>query len=382
MNPGSGSNIDIQIHTTETPLGISGNLQSPIRTDSSDSIRFDDSIDGELGKRHASVNRGPSIEPDKQQGFPQSGKGQRENETSSSSELLTDRSSTMPVIHRFTLDDQILAEKEGNSELNHFISKYQQLSPQNSPRNGFANNGFDGPKEQLSFSMTANVDDRFSENTGSCGSNSNLLPQTQKIPRQLPPQPLLKKQLVFSTPFRTTRDTRVLDYKHLHQTLSPQYPQETMGFFGQNLPNPGVPDGAHRSYYNHSSPIQKIAVSPNQDEQFIDSPPYIPAASFRETNNKPKEPEQSPEKPAPRFRFAAHWTPHHNEQQFVYAEEEAPTNICTSPFVIAAPRASSPFGRPRKALYAFDNDFTGVSHQPNEHEEHDIPPYFNTPFHR
>ncbi|QKX56971.1 uncharacterized protein TRUGW13939_04079 [Talaromyces rugulosus] len=382
MNPGSGSNIDIRIHTAETPLGISGSLQSPIRMDSSDSILLDDSIDGGLGERHASVNRGPSIEPDKQQGFPQSEKGQRERVTRSSSELLTDRSSTMPVIHRFTLDDQILAEKEGNSELNHSISKYQQLSPQISPRNRFANNCFDESEEQLSFSVTVKVDDRFSENAGSYGSNSDLLPQTQKIPRQLPPQPLLRKQPVFSTPFRTTGDTQFLDYKYFHQELPPQYPQETMSFFGQNVPTPGVPDGAHKSYYNHSSPIQKIAAPPNQDEQFSDSPPYIPAASFRETNNKPKEPDQSPEKPAPRFRFPAHWTPHHNEQQFVYAEEEAPANIPTSPFVIAAPRASSPFGRPRKALYAFDKDFTGASHQSDEHEEHDIPPYFNTPFHR
>lgn len=382
INPEPESNINIQIHTAEPPLGASGNLRPPARTSSSDSLLLDDSIGDELEERHALVNRGASIDPDKQQGYSKSQQWQRGNETRNSNEPLMDRSSTMPVLHRFTLDDQILAEKERSSELNHSTSKDQQLSPRNFLGNHFTGNDFDGlDDEQLSFSVIAKVDDIFSENTGSCGSNSDLLPQTQKIPRQLPPQPISTKQSAFSTPFRTTRDTHMLAHTSFNPTLLPQYPQKTVTFFGQSIPTAGVPDGANKSYSNRSSPIQKFAAAPNQDEHFSDSPPYIPVTGIGKPDDKPKEPGQSPDK-APKFRFPSHWTPHRNEQQIIFAEEGEPTNIPTSPFVVAASRASSPFGRPRRPLYAFDNDFTSVSHQFNEHEERDVVPYFKTPFHR
>lgn len=382
MDPEPESNIDIRIHAAEMPLGISGNLRSPIRTNSSDSLLLDNSFDDELEERHVSVDRGPYIEPDEQQGFSQFEKSQREKKTCSSSELLTDQFSAMPVLHRFTLDDQILAEKETSSELNNSTSKDQRLSPRNLPGNRFSGNGFDEPDEQLGFSVAAKVDDGFSENTGSCGSNSDLLPQTQKISRQLPPQPFSKKQPVFSTPFRTTRDTQVLDHKPFHTTLASQYPQETVSFFGQSVSTPCVPDGENKNYHNCSPAIQTFAAAPNQNKHFSDSSPYIPVSRIEKTMDKPEEPDQSPERPAPRFRFPTHWIPHHNEQQVIYAGERSPTNIPTSPFVVAASVASSPFGRPRKALYAFDNDFTSASRQSNEHEECDVPPYFNTPFHR
>lgn len=377
MNTEPGSNIDIRIHTAEMPLGISENLRSPIRTNSSDPLLLDDSIDGELGERHVPVNREPSVEPDEQQRFLQSQKGQRENKTRGSSELLTDQSSPMPVIHRFTLDDQILAEKERSLELNNSTSTRQQLSPLNLPGNRFSGNGFEEPDEQLRFSLAAKADDIFSENTGS----SDLLPQTQKISRQLPPQPFSKNP-VFSTPFRTTRDTRVLDHKTFHLKLPSQCPQEEVSFFGQSVPISCVPDEENKNDNNCEPVVQAFTTAPNEDEYFSDSPPRIPVSRIEETMDKPENPDQSPEKPTPSFRFLTHWIPHHNEQRLTYAEERSPTNIGTSPFVVVASRASSPFSRPRKALLAPNKHFSGVSRQSIEHEELDVPPYFNTPFHR
>jgi hypothetical protein len=275
MNLEPEPNIDFHIREAEMPPRVSENPRSPIGTNSSDSLLFDDSIGDEIGEQLVSVNRGHSIDPDKQQRFSQSEKWQRGNEACNSSEPLTDRSSTMPVLHRFTLDDQILAEKERSSELNHSTSNDQRLSPQNILGNRFAGNGYEEPDGQLRFSMTEKVDDGFSENTESCGSNSDLLPQTQKIARQLPPQPVSKKQPAFSTPFRTTTDPQVLEYADFKPTFLPQRPQETVSFFGQSVPTAVASNRANKSYYYRSSPIQIYAVAPKKDEYFSASPSHV-----------------------------------------------------------------------------------------------------------
>ncbi|CRG86130.1 hypothetical protein PISL3812_03133 [Talaromyces islandicus] len=375
MSPEPEPNIDIQIHAAEMPLRIPENLnlQSPIRTNYSDSLLLDNSIGDKIGEQRVSVNREPSIEPDKQQRFSQPKKWQRENETCNASEPLTVRSSTMPVLHRFTLDDQILAEKERSSD--------QQLSPPNLLGNRSASSDFDELDEQLSFYKTANVDDRFSENTGSCRSNSDLLPQTQKISRQLPPQPFSKKQPAFSTPFRTTREPQELEYTDFRPTFLPQYSQETVSFFGQSVPTADVPNGENKTYSNHSTPTQTFTAAPTPSKNFSSTPSHISGNQIRKTNGKPKGSDQPPDQ-APKFRFPSHWTPHRNVQQFIFPEKVAPTSIPTSPFVVAVSRASSPFGRPRKPMYSFDKGFNTASRQSNNDEDRDVVPYLNTPFHR
>lgn len=350
--------IEIRIHTAEMPLGKFEKPQSARRSNSSESMLLGDNMDDELEGQHVYVHREPSTEPDKPQGDWRSEKWQRGNETRSFSELSMDGSSSMPVLHRFTLDDQILAEKEKTSDLNHATSEDRRKSLQRSQQNHFA--GFDDPHEQLSFPMATKINDRFSEDPGSGGSNSDSLPQTQKITRQLPPsQPFSRKQ----------RANSILDQKEFCPEIQYPHSKAPMTFFGQRVPTPGEPDGANIIHYDRSSPIQTFSFASNQIKSLENSPTNISANRPKNLNDEPKESNRSLET-APKFRFPALWTPYHNEQGLVSAEEAIPTNVPTSPFVVAISGHSSPFGKPRKAWYLFNKGFTSVSCQSNEDEKH------------
>ncbi|KAH8694975.1 hypothetical protein BGW36DRAFT_428872 [Talaromyces proteolyticus] len=406
MNANPESNINIQINTAEVPLRAYENPKFSRGSNSSDSMLLDvedtrDTWPFSIFAQHhvEATQRGVFSENE----LPHTAKRNDLNGTKGGRcEPMMDMSmksqtqhstSSMPILHRFTLDDQVLDEggEHSGSDLNHPIRSKDQIRNSSFPRCNFyhkrGNSERDDEETILSFPTTMRLDDTFPKDTESCGSHptdSDTLPQTQKIARQLPPsQPRPINQPIFATPFRTTRQ----DYEgHVQDseptidvTSSTHQVSEPPHFFGQSMPLVQGLQNAEPSGF----------ISPQPER------PFAPNIHIRHlgqisANNKTREEEnvtESLNKPG-KFRVPSYWTLPRNDRQLLDADEMTThLKIPTSPFVAPLPRKSSGFGVLERHTYASQSSnaeryATSIFHNPGAYERSEMPPYFNMPFRR
>lgn len=250
------------------------------------------------------------------------------------------RSSSIPVLHRFTLDDQVLAERLANSQME-AESSGSHRSGRNSAmlsHGTFKNRDTFDTDIFLDFSPGIKSDDRHTNLSGSHKSyptDSDTLPQTQKIQRRLPPsQSHLAQKLFSEAQFKTPRVTSRV-------TTRPESvvnTTEPMTVFGQKVgPSPPKPSNRDIDSITSERPIQS-----GLHGYHMASPRVQPVSTPRAINQPSELNSVTRAHSTSGFRFPNLWTPHRTIPQLSSYETRQRVDIPTSPVVISR-RGPSPF---------------------------------------
>lgn len=298
------------------------------------------------------------------------------------------RSSPIPVLHRFTLDDQVLAERLANSQTEaessrshrsgHFTAMLSHEMLRHDDR-------FD--KEiLLDSSPGIKSDDKhtnLSDSHISYLTDSDTLPQTQKIQRQLPPsQSQMAKQLFSEAQFKTPRVTSRLSTRPESMVDT----TEPMTLFGQKV-QPSSPKPSNRDVDSITSkrPFQSGIHGYHMASPRVQ--PVTPSAvnQTSELNSVTGAHSTSG------FRFPNLWTPHRTIPQFSSYETPQRVDIPASPVAIAH-RGPSPFistlsqgnHRTRQGPFSTRTSLSKIPEAMKVVGGHEgiHAPVFNTPFRR
>ncbi|KUL86000.1 hypothetical protein ZTR_06446 [Talaromyces verruculosus] len=250
------------------------------------------------------------------------------------------RSSPIPVLHRFTLDDQVLAEQLANSQ-REAESSGSHRSGHNSAllsHGSFKNRDTFDKDIFLDFSPGIKSDDRHTNLSGphkSYPTDSDTLPQTQKIQRRLlPSQSQMAQKLFSEAQFKTPRVTSRL-------TTRPESvvnTTEPMTLFGQKV-QPSPPKSSNRDVDSITSerPIQSSIHG-----YHMASPRVPPVSTPRAVNQTSELNSVTRAHSTSGFRFPNLWTPHRTIPQLSSYETRQRVDIPTSPVLISQ-RGPSPF---------------------------------------
>jgi hypothetical protein len=297
------------------------------------------------------------------------------------------RSSPIPVLHRFTLDDQVLAERLANSQM-------EAESPGSHPSNHYSamlshkhHDTFHN-ETLLGSSPRIQSEDRHTTISGSHKSyptDSDTLPQMQKIQRQLPPSQSQMARSIFSeAQFKTSRVTSRL----LTRPESVVNTKEPMTLFGQKV---------------HSlspEPSDKKAKSTTSERPFpsnmhgyhMASPHVQPVSTPRAVHQTPVLEFVTGTRPTSGVRFPNLWTPHRAIPQLSsYDEIHQKVDLTTSPIV--SHRRPSPFisslsqgnyraRQPPNLARSSLSKIVDDSNTIDGYDESIHAPVFNTPFRR
>lgn len=244
------------------------------------------------------------------------------------------RSSPMPVLHRFTLDDQVLAERLANSQIEaesseshrpdrfavtlnqgmfKHLDKFDNAAPNSSPRN-----------------QSIDKHTNLSGSHKSYLTDSDTLPQTQKISRQLrPSQSQMARNVLSEAKFETPRVTS--------RILSGSEPvikdREPITLFGQEI-------------YSSDKGVNPVASErPFQSNThgYMASPRGQPVSTPRAVNHTTARDSVTGGHSTSDFRLPSPWTPHRTILQLnSYDETRQRVDVPTSPVVISH-RGPSPF---------------------------------------
>lgn len=309
-------------------------------------------------------------------------------------------SSPMPILHRFTLDDQVLAEKLANSQMEAGCSRTygsDHYSDHLGRRHVGSRNASDNNDAIFILETTTRSDYRQTDIGGyheSDPTESDALPQTQKISRQFPPsQPRLPLKSHSERSFQSTG----IESRNLEKSISSKdFSKESAMLFGQRVrsmspeqlamytvPHPIATiqdqdrfDASTSQYYKHASPYARTMRTP------------LAVSKILESNTVSETPH-----PTLEFRFPSYWTPHRTTQQLTHDHStNDEMDVLTSPLVTSLPQRS-PFinvltrgsQHSRQGTSAIMNPFSNVLGDPKipaEHEEYIMAPVFNTPFRR
>lgn len=300
------------------------------------------------------------------------------------------RSSPIPVLHRFTLDDHVLAERLANSQM-------EAESPGSHPSDHYSamlshgmfkhHDTFDN-ETLLGSSPRIQSEDRHTTISGSHKSyptDSDTLPQMQKIQRQLPPSQSQMARSIFSeAQFKTPRVTSRL----LIRPESVVNTKEPMTLFGQKVhsvsPEPSdkeaKPTTSERPFPSnmHGYHMASLHVQPVSTPRAVHQTTALESV----TGNRPTS----------GFRFPNLWTPHRAIPQLSsYDEIHQKVDLTTSPIVShrrPSPcisslsqgnyRARQPPNPARSSLSKIVDDSNTV----DGYDESIHAPVFNTPFRR
>lgn len=315
-------------------------------------------------------------------------------------------SSPIPVLHRFTLDDQVLAERIANSQREAQSPVVRGSDYRDFYLNRNISSHQDVPDEYdtlLSFRAKSKAtDDRCTDITGSHETNptdSDVLPQTQKISRELPPS---QQHIHSDTLIPTTRgmhDILVTESRPMNKSISiddSNSKSPTMPF-GQEVhysipPAPTDPETTTFRFAPSTIRKRNSFLSNIHSYQRPSPPPLFSNAPKPESKTeKAKAVFETPRSTSTTFRFPSYWTPHRNIQRldFITDNTAFPASALTTPLpqrtsVIdilsrTGQHERQTVGATRNTpgnLYENLNDFIG-------HEGQQImAPVFNTPFHR
>lgn len=201
-----------------------------------------------------------------------------------------------PVLHRFTLDDQVLEEQMANSQAtgatNLRLHRGFTTPNKNESKHGIMS-GASLSSPEMTFDVTeSNLGDKYN----SCASGSDTLPQTQKIQRHLPSLPnSWSKESNVDAQFVTPKTRKMSSERPVSNQMTT--------LFGQQL-----------SFSPEQSRKDREAVGPRQN--YTSNIHGYPVTSLHNSakSNVPMEvPETIPNTPprqGPGFRFPALWTPH------------------------------------------------------------------------
>lgn len=386
-----GGDWNFQIHIS-SPRRMSRHQrcsESPIRSMSSDTMlsSFSEAIEADGFALPQGISRwsnmGDEPEPDRviqdvdgQPNLVQSPNSSVQNIVVEPHETQVWRqSSPKPVLHRFTLDDQVLAEQLANPQMkdmsseSHRSSRFSSMLGHGMPtQRGRFDDGI------VDSSPGINSDDRrtnLSVSHKSQAGDSATLPQTQKIPRRLAPsQQQEDGRLLSEAQYHTPRLTSRLSTKP-ESAFNARAPEM---LFGQKIhflsPNPfdeemtcSTPDRASQSYT-----LRNYMASPHI-----------------ESVNTPKAMSQNSAsvcRPNPGFRFPNIWTPPRAiPQVHPYNEGWQSTDLSTSP-IISTGLQDYNHARPLATTKVNYSKTAGDSNYFVERDAGLHAPVFNTPFRR
>ncbi|KAE8557046.1 hypothetical protein EYB25_001752 [Talaromyces marneffei] len=299
------------------------------------------------------------------------------------------RSSPIAVLHRFTLDDQVLAERLANSQMeaesprSHRSDNYSiMLSHELQRHHGTFENEI-----LLGSSPGINSDNRHTNLSGSHESyptDSDTLPKTQKIQRQLPPsQPQMAKSLFSENQFQTLRVTS--SFSTVPESVF--NPKEPTTLFGQKL------------YSLSPKPFDKDSKSTTSERPFLSkkhgyhiAPPNVQPVETPRVHQTSVLKSVTGTRPTSESRFPNLWTPRRAATRLSpYNEICQRVEIPTSPVV--SHRWPSPFistlsqgsYRARQPLTTAKSSLSKIFKDTRAIDGYDDgihAPVFNTPFRR
>jgi hypothetical protein len=269
------------------------------------------------------------------------------------------RSSPVPVLHRFTLDAQVLAERMANSKREAESSTVHRSDY----RDFYLHRNISGQQDALddhetllSFSAKSKIDDRYTNIPDSPESNptdSDVLPQTQKISRKLPPsQAHLAANTHLETPIRTLKNAHDISVPerrpvNRYASINNGNNRSPTLLFGQEVPpiSPDQPD-METPFRFPRSRIQQNLFVPNIHGYRRPSPPTqpnnTPMAGSRVKVFKAASVTETP-RPASTFRFPDHWTPQRNIQRHPFADNIDQDMALPASAFVTPPPQRSPF---------------------------------------
>lgn len=296
------------------------------------------------------------------------------------------RSLPIPVLHRFTLDDQVLAERLGNSQMAAESSGSHRSNP-NSARLSYGisqrRDKFDNDT-LLDSSPGILSDDRHTNPSVSHKSyltDSDTLPKTQKISRQLPPsQSQMARSLLSEGQFQTPRVTSRLSIRPEPVVAI----AEPITLFGQKV-QPSTPN----KDVNSTTPERPFQF--NVHGYRMTSPHVKPVNTPMAVNQTSALESVTRTRPTPGFRFPDLWTPHRAIPQLSSYETRQRVDIPTSPVPISH-RGSSPFistlpqsnNLTRQPHFSVRRSLSKIPEATKVVDGHERihAPVFNTPFRR
>lgn len=299
------------------------------------------------------------------------------------------RSSPVPVLHRFTLDDQVLAERLANSQIEADLSESHRSDYSTAMLSYGIFNHRDKSVIDIPFDSSPRIQSAGGHtNLGgshkSYPTDSETLPQTQKIWRQLRPSQSQRARNLFSeAEFKTPRATSRI----LSRSESVVQDREPMTLFSQEV-QPWSPKSSNKDVDSIASqrPFQS-----NMHSFHIAPPRVQPVSTPRTVEQTSALDSVTGAHPTSGFRFPNLWTPHRAIPQLSSSDETRQrVDIPTSPVAISH-RGPSPFIStlpqgtyrtrkppcPARGLSKIPEDTKDVDGHEGIHA-----PVFNTPFRR